>query len=234
MTNSKNTTKKVTENKTTKTTKKGATTMKKTSNSIIDVTVNGLSAMQTVDEVKTRLESVEKSVFNIALLCTYGVGVEIPTYTDIQGVTHGQAVCEKPIKQADYIKLVGRSKQTISRWIGAMKLIIENGVFSVFAKGELPFSYDKIHIIFKEENKDKFSDYTLADLFNLSVDTLENMVSKTTEETEETEENTTSEVSEETEVETTEETVFFTYDGKEYSVVKTLLESFISENCTLK
>lgn len=213
----------------------------KTNNSIINVTVNGMSAMDTVTSVKTRLETVEKSIFNIALLCAYGVGVEIPSYTDNKGNEHGSALCEKPIKQADYIKLVGRSKQTISRWIVAMKLIIENGRFTEFANGSLPFSYDKIIVIFKEENKEKFADYVLADLFNLSCDTLESMVTTSKEETEEkaeTEETTTEESTEETATTTEEEsaeeeTVIFTYDGKEYSVNKAIFEKFLAENATL-
>ena len=83
-------------------------------NSIINVTVNGMTANDTINNVKSRLESVEKSAFNIALLCAYGTGVTIPEYTDNKGNVHGEATCDKPIKQNDYIKLVGRSKATLT------------------------------------------------------------------------------------------------------------------------
>ena len=39
-----------------------------TTKSIINVTVNGMSASETIENVKSRLETVEKSAFNIALL----------------------------------------------------------------------------------------------------------------------------------------------------------------------
>ena len=38
-------------------------------NSIINVTVNGMNANEAISSVKSRLETVEKSAFNIALLC---------------------------------------------------------------------------------------------------------------------------------------------------------------------
>lgn len=50
------------------------------SNSIIDVVVNGMDMQEVLNEVNTRLAMVEKSVFNIALLCAYGTGVTIPTW----------------------------------------------------------------------------------------------------------------------------------------------------------
>ena len=125
-----------------------ATNQEAKNNSIINVTVNGMTANDTIDSVKSRLESVEKSAFNIALLCAYGTGVTIPEYIDNKGNIHGEAICDKPIKQNDYIKLVGRSKATLSRWVKAMKLIIENNRFNDFATGLYPFSYDKIIDIF--------------------------------------------------------------------------------------
>ena len=142
-------------------------------NSIINVTVNGMTANDTINNVKSRLESVEKSAFNIALLCAYGTGVTIPEYTDNKGNVHGEATCDKPIKQNDYIKLVGRSKATLSRWIKAMNLIIENNRFNDFATGLYPFSYDKIIDIF--ENAEVFDGYVFKDLMDLSASTLATM-----------------------------------------------------------
>ena len=213
--------------------------MTKTNNSIINVTVNGMSATDAIASVKTRLEAVEKSAFNIALLCAYTLGDTIPSYIDSKGNEHGEAVCEKPIKkQADLLKLIGRSKATLSRWIKAMRLIIEHGYFTEFASGSLPFSYDKIITII--ENKDKFNDYVFADLMAMSCDTLEAMTVVSTEEAtteaeaeaseEATEEEATTEDATE---EATEETAILTYNGKEYIVNKAVFEKWLAENATL-
>ena len=209
--------------------------MTKTNNSIINVTVNGMSATDAIASVKTRLETVEKSAFNIALLCAYTLGDTIPSYIDSKGVEHGETVCDKPIKkQADLLKLIGRSKATLSRWIKAMRLIIEHGYFTEFSNGSLPFSYDKIITIF--ENKNKFEGYFLADLMSMSCDTLEAMLVVSTEEeattTEEaTEEEATTEDT--TEEEATEETAVLTYNGKNYTVNKAVFEKWLAENATL-
>ena len=213
---------------------KEVNTMTNTTKSIINVTVNGMSASETIENVKSRLETVEKSAFNIALLCAYGTGVTIPAYTDNKGNEHGEATCDKPIKQNDYIKLVGRSKATLSRWIKAITLIIEKGYFTDFANGLYPFSFDKIIDIFSNDNV--FNGYVFADLMNLSANTLETMVKEykpaTTEE-EATEEEATEEeaTTNATEEETTEEeTATITYNGKDYIVNKEAFEKWLSEN----
>lgn len=209
--------------------------MNNTTKSIINVTVNGMSASETIENVKSRLETVEKSAFNIALLCAYGTGVTIPAYTDNKGNEHGEATCDKPIKQNDYIKLVGRSKATLSRWIKAITLIIEKGYFTDFASGLYPFSYDKIIDIFS--NEEAFSGYVFADLMNLSASTIETMVKEykpatkeeAIEEAGESEETTTTE-EEATEDTTEEETATLTYNGKEYIVNKADFEKWLAEN----
>lgn len=209
-------------------------------NSIINVTVNGMTANETINSVKSRLESVEKSAFNIALLCAYGTGVTIPEYTDNKGSVHGEAICDKPIKQNDYIKLVGRSKATLSRWIKAMNLIIENNRFNDFATGVYPFSYDKIIDIF--ENAEVFDGYVFKDLMDLSACTLATMVKdyvkpseeNTEEVSEEKSDNTdNSKEEEKTEEEPSEETAVLTYQGKDYTVNKAVFEKWLAENATL-
>ena len=217
-----------------------STTNKEVSNnSIINVTVNGMTANETINNVKSRLESVEKSAFNIALLCAYGTGVTIPEYTDNKGNIHGEATCDKPIKQNDYIKLVGRSKATLSRWIKAMNLIIENNRFNDFASGLYPFSYDKIIDIF--ENKEVFQGYVFKDLMDLSACTLATMikdyVKPSEEKTEEVSEDETATDSDSKEEEKTEEvseeTAVLTYKGKNYTVNKAVFEKWLAENATL-
>lgn len=210
------------------------------SNSIINVTVNGMTANDTINNVKSRLESVEKSAFNIALLCAYGTGVTIPEYTDNKGNVHGEAICDKPIKQNDYIKLVGRSKATLSRWIKAMKLVIENNRFNDFATGLYPFSYDKIIDIF--ENADVFNGYVFNDLMELSACTLATMVkdyeklSKEPSEEEDSKDETAPDSDSKEEKgseEPSAETTTLTYNGKEYTVNKQAFEKWLAENATL-
>ena len=238
-----NTNTNTTNNNTTTNNSKEENTMTNTTKSIINVTVNGMTAGETIENVKSRLETVEKSAFNIALLCAYGTGVTIPAYTDNKGHEHGEATCDKPIKQNDYIKLVGRSKATLSRWIKAITLIIEKGYFTDFASGVYPFSYDKVIDIFSNDNV--FSGYIFADLMALSASTLETMVKEykpateeeageseeTTEETGENEETTTTE--EEAGEAGEEETTTLTYNGKNYIVNKEAFEKWLAENGTL-
>ena len=205
-------------------------------NSIINVTVNGMNANEAISSVKSRLETVEKSAFNIALLCAYTLGDTIPSYVDIKGVEHGEATIEKKInKQADLLKLIGRSKATLSRWIKAMRLLIEKGYFTEFANGSLPFSYDKIITIL--ENEEAFKGYVFADLMSMTVDTLEAMteieeeVSEEEEEEEETSEQFSGETSEEEEEEeVSEEFATLVYNGNEYTVPKLLFEKWLEEN----
>lgn len=219
---------------------KNTTNQETKNNSIINVTVNGMTANDTITNVKSRLESVEKSAFNIALLCAYGTGVTIPEYTDNKGSVHGEAICDKPIKQNDYIKLVGRSKATLSRWIKAMNLIIENNRFNDFASGLYPFSYDKIIDIF--ENAEVFDGYVFKDLMDLSACTLATMIKdyvKPSEKTEEKTEDATadsetdSDSTEEKSEEPSEETAVLTYHGKDYTVNKAVFEKWLAENATL-
>jgi hypothetical protein len=214
-------------------TTKNTTNQEVKNNSIINVTVNGMTANDTINNVKSRLESVEKSAFNIALLCAYGTGVTIPEYTDNKGNVHGEATCDKPIKQNDYIKLVGRSKATLSRWIKAMNLIIENNRFNEFASGLYPFSYDKIIDIF--ENTEVFDGYVFKDLMDLSACTLATMIKDYIKPSEEKSKETAtdSNSTEEKSKEPSEETAVLTYQGKNYTVNKAVFEKWLAENATL-
>ena len=215
-------------------------------NSIINVVINGMKASEGVKNVQSRLESIEKSAFNIALISAYSCGTCIPAYVDNKGVEHGEAQLDKKdaFKQVDFIKLVGRSKSTLSRWIGAMDLIIEKGYFTDFSSGKYPFSYDKIYDIFNHE--DVFQGMLLSELMELSASTLKKMVndfkpSKKEETTEEevSEDNTDSQTDsdskeeEKTEEEKSEETAVLTYQGKDYTVNKVVFEKWLAENATL-
>lgn len=211
-------------------------------NSIINVVVNGMTASEGVKDVQERLEAVEKSAFNIALISAYSCGACIPAYKDNKGIEHGEAHLDKKdaFKQVDFIKLVGRSKATLSRWLGAMNLIIKNGYFTDFATGVYPFSYDKIYDIFN--NSEVFKGMLLSELMELSGSTLEKMIKdfkpkeeeKTEEKpSEETATDSDSKEEEKTEEEKSEETAVLTYQGKDYTVNKAVFEKWLAENATL-
>lgn len=212
----------------------------KNNNSIIDVVINGMNGTEVVNEINTRLEAVEKSVFNIALLCSYGTGVTIPAYTDNRGNEHSEATIEKPAKQKDFILRVNRSSKAISRWIIAMNLIIEEGYFTDFASGLYPFSYDKIIAIFR--NKDAFKGTMLPDLMKMSAKSLETIAEEykapakkeETTEADSKEENTPAEETEgnipASSKESSEEVATLTYNGKEYHVNKTAFEKWLVDN----
>lgn len=215
---------------------KNTTNQEVKNNSIINVVVNGMTASEGVKDVQERLEAVEKSAFNIALISAYSCGACIPAYTDNKGNEHGEATCEKPIKQNDYIKLVGRSKATLSRWIKAITLIIEKGYFTDFSSGVYPFSYDKIIDILTHE--EVFSGYVFADLMNLSASTIETMIKEykpateeeATEEAGESEEDTEKTTANTIEEAGEEETATLTYNDKDYIVNKSDFEKWLSEN----
>ena len=221
---------------------KNTTNQETKNNSIINVVVNGMTASEGVKDVQLRLEAVEKSAFNIALISAYSCGACIPAYTDNKGIEHGEAHLDKTsaFKQVDFIKLVGRSKATLSRWIGAMNLIIENGYFTDFATGVYPFSYDKIFDIFN--NSEVFKGMLLSELMELSGSTLEKMIKdfkpkkeeKTEEEpSEETATDSDSQEEKKTEEEPSEETAVLTYQGNNYTVNKAVFEKWLAENGTL-
>lgn len=204
--------------------------------SIIEVTPNGMTSADVLNEVNERMESVERSVFNIALLCAYGTGTTIPAYTDVKGVAHGEATIEKPSRQKDFILQVNRSSKAISRWIIAMNLIIEKGLFGDFANGIYPFSYDKIIAILRNENA--FCNMAFYDAMKLSAKSLDDIAKSYNSKADTDADTTTAEKgSEETEAETNEpteapsvETATLTYNGKEYTVNKQAFEKWLAEN----
>ena len=211
------------------------------SNSIIEVTPNGMTSADVLNEVNARMESVERSVFNIALLCAYGTGTTIPAYTDAKGVAHGEATIEKPSKQKDFILQVNRSSKAISRWIIAMNLIIEKGLFGDFANGVYPFSYDKIIAILRNENA--YSSMAFYDAMKLSAKSLDDIAKAYNSKSDADADATTAEKgSEETGGDSKEEkvseepsaeTATLTYNGKEYTVNKQAFEAWLADNGVL-
>ena len=200
-----------------------------TNNSIIDTVYNNLSSLEVVEKAKTRNSQIDNNYFMTSLDYYYLNGSTIPAYTDSQGIEHGEAILEKnKLSKTDIATLVDRHKGTISKQIKAMKYIIENGYFKDFYTGKYRFHFDKINLIFDDSNKKLLDAYTLDSLLDLSCKALKAVtVSK---EEEEEEEEATEEAQEEA---TTEELATLIYDGKEYSVNKSIFEKWLAENGTL-
>lgn len=205
---------------------------------IINVNVDAMTFEDCANKSITVLKSVEKSVFNLALMGAWALGVEIPSYSyegkegtiEVVG-----GIIEKKCTPKDYYTLVGRSKATLSRWIKAMTYIIEDGNFSLFAEGILPFSYDKI--IFIHDHKDDFSDRSINDLIQLSITTLEGMATKKVVESMDENEDEDEDADNDNDNDNTsdsqdeDELVNFVYGNDIFEVSKSLLEKFIKDNC---
>ena len=182
----------------------------------LQVQVNGWTVKECADRARARIDTASKSAFNIGVICAYACGVTIPAFGEV-----GEAICPEPMKnQKDFTKLVDRSEALISRWIGAIKLIIENNDFVEFASGLYPFQVDKIFIIYK--NLDTLKDYEKADLFRLSKSSLNALVAKA--DTAAADEDTA------TDEEST-NMVQFTYNDTVYTVSEKALLGFIAANC---
>lgn len=198
-----------------------------------------LTSAECVTAVNSRLLTVDKSVFNIAILGAYAIGTTIPTYVDVKGNKHDEITNEKPMKAKDFYKLVQRDHSTFSRWIGALSLIIDNGDFNNFASGLYPFNYDKIYLIYPNLEKLESEEITRLDLLKMSKSTLKNMLatnnseeSTSEDESEDESEVTTSE--NESEVTPTSEDeseityVDFEYNNKTYHIPTEALEAFLA------
>lgn len=150
---------------------------------ILDVTVNGMNALDCVKSVKNRLETIENKAFNVAVLSAYATGTTIPAYNG-----KGEATVDKKMTQASFLKLVNRSKATLSRWIKGVNFIINDGKFSDFAMGIIPFQFDKV--IHYYENKEIFDKEEITLLFaitEMSLSDLEAIAPKKTKEKKEEE-----------------------------------------------
>ena len=199
---------------------------------VLQVSCNGMTTQEAIASIKRRLETVEKSVFNIAVLGWYSLGNVVPACND-----KPEAVNDNPISPKSFYTQVGRSHSTLSRWIGALKLVIEAGDWIEFATGLYPFSYDKIFLIYGEDTKAAFTGLEKADVLRYSVTTLKDMCGKNKPATKQeaaSEEGTPAAA--EATPEATEEAeavmVQFEYNGITYEVAEAAMKAFIA-TCTV-
>ena len=133
----------------------------------------GLSGQAVAEKSKARLDKMDKALFEIATACAYSCGVELPDMVNGSGTIK----CDTPLKSRTALcKVLDRNKATVSRWLTAVELIVENGDYSLFYNDNkvYPFSYDKIILIYN--NNLVTPERTLANLLKMSVADLEALV----------------------------------------------------------
>lgn len=177
-------------------------------NSILTVTINGLSVEEAVTTINAKIQSINNTAFECATLGAYATGVTIPAHTTSDGIRHGKATCTEPIKPAEFYKSVNKNKSTFSRWMSAFDIIISLEYFNNFVNGTYKFQYDKINLIYEKDEDGKyilkpaFRGQQFGRLLNKPLYQLEEELEKfTPQEAEETpteEENTTDATTEET------------------------------------
>ena len=208
------------------------TTTATTKKSIIDFVINGKEASEVLQEVNSRLEKVESEQFNIAMMVSYAVGVTIPAYTDNTGVEHGAATCENPTTQKDMKEKVCKNHATVSRWVTAMKLIIDAKKFNKFASGTLKFQYDKIIMLLDEKTSKHFASKDFDKNMKKSVSELKDIVKKANK-SDNTSDNTSDETSDnvqEVDTITGIDFVEVTVDGTAYRVDKKAFLEWLDAN----
>lgn len=196
------------------------------SNVLINVSVMEASSNNEIFKaISNNLTSAENSAFKVATRCAYLVGVSIPCGS-------GTITNKKALKPKEVYSKVNKSKATLSRWIKAIKLVIDNDLFNDFNNGVYPFSFDKIIMIFDNELT---NDNTFEDLMKMSVVEIEKLYKTEEADTEDTEEADTEEAEnvEEADTEDTSVIVQFEYNGMVYEVHENALIKFIENECTI-
>ena len=111
------------------------------SNVLINVSVMEASSNNEIFKaISNNLASAENSAFKVATRCAYLVGVAIPCGS-------GTITNKKALKPKEVYSKVNKSKATLSRWVKAIKFVIDNDLFDDFNNGVYPFSFDKIIMI---------------------------------------------------------------------------------------
>lgn len=199
--------------------------MANSTNLLVNVSV--LEATKNSDVLKaiaTNLLSAENSAFKVAVRTAWLVGVSIPCGSGT--ITNKNAKKPKEVYQS-----INKSKATLSRWMKALRCIIDNNLFDDFNKGVYPFSFDKIIMIFEHELT---ADNTFADLMKMSVVEIEELY-KVDDVEEESATDETAEEGDSEETATVDDSpiVKFTYNGTEYAVHESALIEFIENSCTI-
>lgn len=196
-------------------------------NMLVNVSVMEASTNKEVlNTIKSNLVSAENAAFKVATRCAWLLGVGIPAYDS-------KIVNKKALKPKEVYTAVNKSKATLSRWIKALKYIIDNGLFNDFNAGKYPFSFDKIIMIFDNDLVTDERDF--ATLMSMSVVAIESLY-KGNDDDDDDDDATDDATDDADDGETTDdgEKVEFTFDGKTFTVNKSIFLDFISNHCDMK
>ena len=189
---------------------------------VIKINLNTANDRVLFNNLATALSNIQDNAFEVGVISAYLNGVEIPSYINKNGVkvSNHKRNSMSITDIANHKDIEGYSRSTISRMVGAVKLIIDNNDFEKFTTTDsvrrLSFTYDKIYSYY--QNKDvmnKEGIKSIDDAFKKSVRDLKDIVSK------DKNGGTDSD---------TEEMVEFTYNRKKYNVKKSAMENFL-KNC---
>lgn len=195
-------------------------------NMLVNISVMEASTNKEVlSTIKSNLISAENAAFKVATRCAWLLGVGIPAYDS-------KIVNKKALKPREVYTAVNKSKATLSRWIKALKYIIDNGLFNDFNAGKYPFSFDKIIMIF--DNELVTDDRDFDTLMNMTVTSIESLYKGNDNDGDDADDATDETTNDADDATDDGETVEFSFDGKTFTVNKSIFIDFISNHCEMK
>ena len=138
------------------------------------------TATKCVNAISDLLDKSALTGFYIGVYGAYMNGVEIPAYYTKKGdyVTACKLASTMSLKEASKLPaLKHKDYTTLSRYVGAVKLVIEAGDFGYFASGKLSFTYDKIYLYYNNKSAMESNQInSILDAFEISVASLKKLV----------------------------------------------------------
>ena len=206
----------------------------------IIINLNGLkklTAEALVNKSAEIMGKVENYAFTVAVYGAYATGTAIPAEKRENGEIRYIRI-KSSIEQQEFANNVGKSAPTISRWIKAVKYIIEAGydMFTAFNNGEIKFTFDKIialygnKVISAEDSVDTLKTYMAK-----TCDEIKNLIKgEDIHNTKEAKTPSADGKNDSKEEKASGKMVTFTYAGKDYTVDETYIKAFISKYAKVK
>ena len=133
--------------------------------------LRGANVTKAIAGARKALEANDNTALTVAINTAFAVGIELPAYATDKGACQ----CDKPVSLREFGKLIGRDHSTLSRWLKALQLIIENGDFVYFVTGACKFQFDKIILAY--ENKDVIlKGRGISEVLDMSYSTLKSLL----------------------------------------------------------
>lgn len=214
--------------------------------SIMSINISGFTAANAVDQLKSRLATLNRSTFNIITLAAYATGRKVPAYTDTKNAYHPESQVARAFTQVELAKMLDVRPSTVSTWLKAYDAIISHGHFDLFSQGVVQFKHTKIMFIY--DNWDIFESQDFVELMGYSHSTLdtlksdiesealktkmaEGLINDNADETtgESTDESTDNDRPDNDDTDDFADYTTFTYNHVDYRCKKTDIEKFIED-----